>query len=146
MTVFIGAMLPIIELRGAIPVGIGFGMDPLSALLIGLAGSMLPMPLLFFAIRPVFRLLMRKPFFHKHLSRLIDKTMAKSERIQRYEFWGLVIFVAVPLPGTGVWTGTLAAVLLDLRFKRALPAIFLGDLGAGIIVSLISAGAIGAIS
>jgi len=142
LTVFLASMLPVLELRGAIPVGISFGLEPLNVLLISLAGSMLPAPVLFFAIRPAFRLLMKQAFFHKHLNRLMTKTLARSDRIRRYEFWGLVVFVAIPLPGTGVWTGTLAAVLLDLRFKRAMPALLLGDLIAGIIVTAVSIGAL----
>jgi uncharacterized membrane protein len=142
MTVFIAAAIPVLELRGAIPVGLAFGLDWREVLLLSLFGSMLPVPLLFFAIRPVFRLLMRQDFFHKHISILIEKTLAKSKNIQRYEFWGLAIFVAIPLPGTGVWTGTLAAVLLDMRFRKALPALLIGDFGAGILVTAISAGAL----
>ncbi len=141
MTVFIGAAIPVLELRGAIPVGLAFGLAPIEVLLLSLAGSMLPIPILFFAIRPLFRLLMKQDFFHKHLSRMMEKTLAKSGKIKKYEFWGLVIFVGIPLPGTGVWTGTLAAVLLDMRFKKALPALFLGDLLAGCIVMAVSLGA-----
>ena len=140
LTIFIASMLPVLELRGAIPVGISFGLEPLYVLLLSLAGSMLPAPVLFFAIRQVFRMLMKQPFFDKHLNMLMDRTLARSDRIKRYEFWGLVLFVAVPLPGTGIWTGTLAAVLLDFRFKRAMPALFIGDLAAGLLITAISMG------
>ncbi len=144
-TVFFAALLPIIEVRGAIPLAMSMGFTPIYGFILSILGSMLPVPFLFFGIRPIFRYLMKKPFFDKHLGRLMAKTLAKSDGIRRYEFWGLLIFVAIPLPGTGVWTGTLAAVLLDLRFKTAFPALLLGDMGAGILVTAISLGAFKAI-
>ena len=140
--VLIASALPVLELRGAIPLGISLGLEPWYAFFLSMVGSMLPVPFLYFGIRPVFRLLMKQDFFEKHLGRLMKKTSEKSDKIVKYGFWGLLIFVAIPLPGTGVWTGTLAAVLLDMRFKIAFPSLFLGDLGAGIIVTMLSIGAL----
>ena len=140
--VLIAAALPVLELRGAIPFGISLGLAPWYSFFLSMIGSMIPVPFLYFGIRPVFRLLMKQKFFEKHLGRLMEKTAEKSDKIVKYGFWGLLIFVAIPLPGTGVWTGTLAAVLLDMRFKIAFPSLFLGDLGAGIIVTLLSIGAL----
>ena len=139
-TVLIASAIPVIELRGSIPLGISLGLSPYYSLFLSMVGSMFPVPFLYFGIRPVFRFLMKQPFFEKHLGRLTEKTVTKSDQIIKYGFWGLLIFVAIPLPGTGVWTGTLAAVLLNMRFKIAFPALFLGDLGAGIIVTSLSLG------
>lgn len=139
-TVLIASSIPVIELRGSIPLGISLGLSPFYSFFLSMVGSMFPVPFLYFGIRPIFRLLMKQPFFEKHLGRLMEKTTSKSDQIVKYGFWGLLIFVAIPLPGTGVWTGTLAAVLLNMRFKIAFPALFLGDLGAGIIVTSLSMG------
>lgn len=143
--VFIAAMLPVLEVNGAIPLGLSMGMSPINAYILSILGSMFSVPFLFFGIRPIFRYLMKRPFFDKHLGRLMAKTLAKSGKIRQYEFWGLLIFVAIPGPGTGVWTGTLAAVLLDLRFRYTFTALLLGDMVAGICVLGISLGAFKAI-
>lgn len=127
LTVLLTAAFPIIELRGAIPLGVSLGFSPMHSFAISLLGSMLPVPILLFGIRPVFNYLKKTTIFKKTINRLIDRTINKSDRIQRYGFWGLLIFVAVPLPGTGVWSGTLAAALLDMRFKLAFPAILIGN-------------------
>ncbi|SDJ84954.1 COG2426 family protein [Natronincola ferrireducens] len=142
LTVLLTAAMPIIELRGAIPVGVSLGMSPLHAFIISFIGSILPVPFLIFTIRPIFKALKQLKFFRGFIERITDKTLMRSGRIQRYGFWGLILFVAIPLPGTGVWTGTLASVLLDLRFKMAFPAIFIGNLMAGLIVMSLSQGAV----
>ena len=138
--IFLIAALPIIELRGAIPLGVVNGMSPFHAFLISLLGSSLPIPLIFFLIRPLFEMLSKFKMLQIKIDKFITKTLSKSDHIRRYEFWGLLLFVAIPLPGTGVWTGTLAAVLLDLRFKTAFPAILLGNIIAGLIMLNISYG------
>ena len=124
--IFLIAALPIIELRGAIPLGV--------------VNGSLPIPLIFFLIRPLFEMLSKFKMLQIKIDKFITKTLSKSDHIRRYEFWGLLLFVAIPLPGTGVWTGTLAAVLLDLRFKTAFPAILLGNIIAGLIMLNISYG------
>ena len=114
LTVLLTAALPIIELRGAIPVGISLGLSPIHATLISLMGSMIPVPFILFTIRPIFNYLKTTKIFKKLVHRLTDKSMSKSGKIQKYGAWGLLVFVAIPLPGTGVWSGSLAAVLQDM--------------------------------
>ncbi len=143
LTVLLTAALPVIELRGAIPVGMSLGMSPGHAFLVSFIGSILPAPIIIFTVRPIFETLRKARFFRKFVDRMVSKTMLKAGGIQKYGFWGLLIFVAVPLPGTGVWTGSLAAVLLNIRFKTAFTAIFIGNLIAGIAIMLLSHGLIG---
>ena len=142
LTVLFTASLPIIELRGAIPVGISLGLSPLHATIISFIGSMIPVPFILFTIRPIFNYLKETRTFKKLIHSLTDKSLNKSGKIQKYGAWGLFIFVAIPLPGTGVWSGSLAAALLDMRFKWAFPAIFFGNLVAGILIMLLSNGVV----
>lgn len=135
------SMLPIIELRGAIPVGIAMGMSATHAFITCYIGSIIPVPILLFGIRPVFKWLKGTVFYDKIIHKLIHRTLNKSHYVEKYGFWGLLLFVAIPLPGTGVWSGTLASVLLDIRFKVAFPAILIGNLIAGILIMLLSQGA-----
>lgn len=137
LTVLLTAALPIIELRGAIPVGISLGLSPLHAAILSFIGSMIPVPFILFTIRPIFNYMKKTKTFRKVVHRLTDRSMNGSGNIQKYGAWGLLIFVAIPLPGTGVWSGSLAAALLDMRFKWAFPAILVGNLiAAGIIMGL----------
>lgn len=142
LTVLLTAALPVIELRGAIPVGISLGLSPLHATTLAFLGSMIPVPFILFTIRPIFNYLKTTRTFKKLIHKLTDRSMSKnSKKIQKYGVWALVLIVAIPLPGTGVWSGSLAAALLDMRIKWAFPAIFLGNLIAGIIIMFISQGA-----
>lgn len=134
LTVLLTAALPIIELRGAIPVGISLGLSPIHATLISLLGSMIPVPFILFSIRPIFNYLKTTKIFKKLVHKLTDKSMSKSGKIQKYGAWGLLVFVAIPLPGTGVWSGSLAAALLDMRFKWTFPAILVGNIIAAVII------------
>ncbi|MCK4667994.1 small multi-drug export protein [Candidatus Dependentiae bacterium] len=137
--VFIISMLPIVELRGAIPVGILIFAKPYLPIIITcLIGNMLPVPflLLFFDF---FTKLMNKWKFTKSIMDWVFKrTRKKTKLIEKYEFWGLVLLVAIPLPFTGAWTGVVAAYITGLKFKRAFTAIFIGVLIAGTIVSALS--------
>jgi uncharacterized membrane protein len=142
LTVLLTAALPIIELRGAIPVGISLGLSPIHATLISLVGSMIPVPFILFSIRPIFNYLKTTKIFKKLVHKLTDKSMSKSGKIQKYGAWGLLVFVAIPLPGTGVWSGSLAAALLDMRFKWAFPAILVGNLIAAVIIMGLSNGVV----
>jgi uncharacterized membrane protein len=135
-------MLPIIELRGAIPIGLAMGMSFRQAFITCYIGSLIPVPILLFTIRPVFKWLRQTELFNKIIHKLIHKTLNRSHYVEKYGFWGLLLFVAIPLPGTGVWSGTLVAVLLDVRFKVAFPAIVLGNLIAGVLIMILSQGAI----
>lgn len=132
--VILTAAMPVVELRGAIPVGIALGMSPWHAFILGVIGSMIPVPILLKFIKPVFAWLGRHSFLKTLIEKLKRRTLEKSDNIEKYGFWGLLIFVAIPLPGTGVWSGTLAAVLLNLRFRKAFFAIFFGNMIAGLIM------------
>ena len=146
LTVLLTAALPIIELRGAIPFGMSLGMSPVHATIISFIGSMIPVPFILFTIRPIFNYLKKTKLFKKLVHKLTDKSLNKSGNIQKYGAWGLLIFVAIPLPGTGVWSGSLAAALLDMRFKWAFPAILVGNLIAAVIIMGLSNGVIGVFS
>ncbi|MDR1665195.1 MAG: small multi-drug export protein [Clostridiales bacterium] len=136
------SMLPVIELRGAIPVAAGFGINPAVAYIICVLGNMLPIPFILLFIKHIFALLKKVPLFGKLVDKLENNAFKKMEKVDKYSFWGLAIFVAIPLPGTGAWTGALIAALLDMKIKKSLPAIFLGVVIAGAAVTLITTGAI----
>ena len=108
------AALPIIELRGAIPVGISLGLTPIHAAILSFIGSMIPVPFILFTIRPVFSYLKTTRRFKKIVNRLINKSINNRIWIGRYGYLGLLMFVAIPIPGTGVWSGSLAAAFLIL--------------------------------
>lgn len=138
------AMLPILEIRGAIPVGVASGLDPWLAFAIGLVGNMLPIPILILLTRRVIEWLKKHNMLVKLTAWLENKGSKGAQKVEKYSFWGLFILVAIPLPGTGAWTGALVASLLDMRLKRALPAIAMGVAVAGLIVLLVTYGVISA--
>ncbi len=140
-TLFIG-MLPVLEIRGAIPVGVAAGIDPWSAFFIGFVGNMLPVPFLILLTRKIIEWMKKHHILDKLTSFLERKGSQKAQTVQKYSFWGLFILVAIPLPGTGAWTGALVASLLDMRLKRALPAIAMGVFVAGLIVLLATYGVV----
>lgn len=135
------SMIPVIELRGAIPIGVGLGLSHAEAMGISIIGNMLPVPFIILFIRPIFRWMTRKS---GKLARLVEKLETKAEgkwdKIHRYQFFALTIFVAIPLPGTGAWSGALIAAVMNMRLRNALPSILLGVLIAGILVSGITYG------
>ncbi len=139
---FLWSMVPVIELRGAIPIGVGSGLPYWVAVVISIVGNLIPVPFIILFIRKIFEL-MRK--WSKKLdglvTRLEKRAESKSDVVQKYAFWGLFILVAIPLPGTGAWTGALVAAMLDMRLKRAFPAIALGVIGAAAIVTFVTFGA-----
>ena len=143
---FLVSMVPIIELRGAIPIGVGYGLPYWVAVMVSVIGNIVPVPFIILFIRKIF-MLMRK--WSEKLDTLVTKlekrAESKSEVVQKYAFWGLFILVAIPLPGTGAWTGTLAASLLDMDFKSSVLAVMLGVLLAGIIMGVASTGVFGAL-
>jgi len=139
--VFLVSMLPVVELRGAIPLGIKLGLSPVSAALAALLGNLLIVPLLLWLVPLVVAWLERYPWFKKFWDRLEARTRLKSEdTIQRYGALGLLLFVAIPLPGSGAWTGSLIAVILGLKKRYAWPAISLGVVIADVLVTLAAAG------
>ena len=141
LTVFGVAMVPIFELRGAIPVGIASGMPFWSVFLTALLGNLFPVPFLILFTRRIFEWLRKKSeLLERFVSRMERKAADKEELLKKYELLGLCILVAIPLPGTGAWTGSLVAAVFDIRLKHAFPAIALGVLIAGIIVSAVTYG------
>ena len=136
------AMMPILEIRGAIPVGLASGLDPWLAFAVGFVGNMLPIPILILLTRKIIEWLKKHNMLVKLTAWLENKGSKGAQKVQKYSFWGLFILVAIPLPGTGAWTGALVASLLDMRLKRALPAIAMGVAVAGLIVLLVTYGVI----
>lgn len=136
------AMLPVIEIRGAIPIGIAQGLDPWLAYVIGVIGNMLPVPFLVLLTRHIIEWLKKHNILVRFTSWLERKGREKSKQVLAYSFWGLLLLVAIPLPGTGAWTGALVASLLNMRLKNCLPAITLGVMIAGGIVMAITFGVI----
>ncbi len=142
LTTFLISMVPIIELRGAIPWATGIGLSPWIAIPVAIVGNLIPVPFIIIFIKRIFAW-MRK--ISPKLNGIVDKMEAKAEKnkekVLKYAFWGLALFVAIPLPGTGAWTGALVAAMLDMPLKKALPSVVIGVLGAGIIISFVSYGA-----
>lgn len=141
MTIFI-SMVPIIELRGAIPIGVANGLSVRTALFASIIGNLIPVPIIILFVRKVFAFIRTKSEKLDHLvCRFEAKAKKQSGMVEKYEWFGLVLLVAIPLPGTGAWTGALVAAMLDMRMKRAFPAIMIGVIIAGIVVSYITYGA-----
>lgn len=140
LAVFLVSMLPIVELRGAIPFGVSLGMDWRSVYILSVIGNMIPVPFVILFFRPIINYLKKTKTFGKIATKLHERSMSKTENVMKYKFWGLFAFVAIPLPGTGAWTGAAIAALLNMRIKHALPAILLGVLCAGILMMGISYG------
>ena len=120
------AMVPVLELRGAIPVGVAAGLSPAAACLVSILGNMVPVPFILLLIRRIFDWLRGTRLFGPRIDWLERRAHLKGRMVRKYRLPGLIILVAIPLPGTGAWTGALVAALLDIRMRHALPAIFLG--------------------
>jgi uncharacterized membrane protein len=142
MTTFAIAMVPVVELRGAIPIAVANGLNFWVAVVVSVLGNLVPVPFIIIFIKKIFAWLRTKSQWLNNLvTRLENRAEKKSETVQKYAFWGLFILVAIPLPGTGAWTGALVAAMLEMPLKKAFPAIALGVVGAAIIVSFITYGA-----
>ena len=148
--VFLISMVPIIELRGAIPVAVGMGLPLIPSYIICIIGNMLPVPFIYFFARKVLIWGSDKPVIGKFFTWCLEKVEKGGKKLQakagRGLFVALLLFVGIPLPGTGAWTGTLAASLLDMDFKSSVVAVMCGVLLAGVIMALISNGVLGALS
>ena len=148
--VFLISMVPIIELRGAIPVAVGMGLPLIPSYIICIIGNMLPVPFIYFFARKVLIWGSDKPVIGKFFTFCLEKGEKGGKKLQakagRGLFVALLLFVGIPLPGTGAWTGTLAASLLDMDFKSSVVAVMCGVLLAGVIMALISNGVLGALS
>ena len=142
---FLLSMVPVVELRGGIPLGLSLGLTPLQSFLCAALGNMLPVPFLILLTRRVFARLHRSRRLSPYIRALERRGAEKADLVRKYRLPGLIILVAIPLPGTGAWTGALVAALLDIRLKTAIPAIALGVLIAGGLVLCASLGLIAVI-
>ena len=135
------SMIPVVELRGGIPFGVTVGLPVWLAYLAAVVGNMLPVPFIVVYIRRIFQWMRRRlPRLNHLVTTLEKKAHLKGRKVTKYKYLGLAIFVAIPLPGTGAWTGALVAAFLDMPLRKALPSIFLGVIIAGIVVTLVSTG------
>ena len=137
------SVVPVIELRGALPIGVALGLHPFWAMLASIVGNMLPVPFIILFVRHVFTWLKRhSPLLGRLVQKLEDKAHNKSAVVIKYRAIGLCLLVAVPFPGTGAWTGSLVAALLDIPLREAVPTILLGVIIAGLIVTGVTCGVI----
>ncbi|MBR7184526.1 MAG: small multi-drug export protein [Clostridia bacterium] len=136
------SMVPIIELRGAIPVGAALELPWYTNMAVSVIGNFIPVPFILLFIRAILDWMRGCPIklFRKIADWLFRKAEKHASKVERYAFGGLLILVAIPLPGTGAWTGALVAALFRVKPRIAVPAILLGVISAGIIVTLISYG------
>lgn len=133
------AMIPVIELRGAIPFGVALGLDPWVALLASIIGNIIPLPFIVVYIRRIFQWMRRRlPKLNSLVDKMEKKAHLKGATVTRYKYLGLTIFVAIPLPGTGGWTGALAAAFLDMPLRKAMPALISGVVIAGALVTFLT--------
>lgn len=131
------SMIPVVELRGGIPIRHGAGPAPRAACAAAVVGNLIPVPFIIVYIRRIFLWLRRRfPKLNRLVDQLERKAHLKGRKVSKYKYLGLFVFVAIPLPGTGAWTGALAAAFLDMPLRRALPSIFLGVVTAGLIMTL----------
>lgn len=144
---FIISMIPILELRGGLLAAGPAILDiPMwQAIPICMVGNILPIPFILLLITRIFDWMKGTKKLKPIVEKLEKKALSKSDQIEKYEFWGLVIFVGIPLPGTGAWTGALIAALLGIRFRKAFPAIVLGVCLAAFIMTVLSYGFLGAL-
>ncbi len=141
LTVLGMAMLPVIELRGSVPWGVANDLPLLPVLLVSIIGNLLPVPFIILFLRKVLTWMKKKSTWLKNIAEKIEnRARSKGDILVKYETFGLFVLVAIPLPGTGAWTGALVATMFDLRMKNALPAIFGGVTAAGLIMILVSYG------
>lgn len=141
LSVFGMAMLPVLELRGSVPWGVAQDLNYVLVLIVSILGNLLPVPFIILFIRKIFAWMKKKSARLASIAEKLEaRAHAKGDILVKYEMLGLFILVAIPLPGTGAWTGALVASIFDLRIKNALPAIFLGVVAAGLIMTLVSYG------
>ncbi len=137
---FIVSLLPIVELRGAIPLGAALDMGMIETFVISVIGNLLPVPFLILLTRPMFSWLKKTRILSPLVHKLEARVEKKADKVMKNAALGLFLFVATPLPGTGAWTGAMIASMFDMRFKYALPSITLGVITAGIIMTIASFG------
>ena len=137
LTTFAMSMVPVVELRGGIPYGLSQGLEWPLVYLIAVVGNLLPIPFILLFVRRILQWMKRYERLGRIAERLEARAAKRSDRVRRSEVIGLCMFVAIPLPGTGAWTGALIAALMDMRLKKALPSITVGVLIAGAIVTAV---------
>ena len=145
LQIIVLAAIPVTELRASIPIGAAMGMPLIDAFFFSLIGNSIPAFVLPPLLEPVFNIMARIPFLEKLLARLLERTREKGDQVKKYGPVGLMIFVAIPAPGTGVWTGALLSFLFGLPYRKTLPALVAGAAIAGVLVSLATAGVLTAI-
>ena len=143
--VFLISMMPLLELRGGLLASSLLKVSAVQAIPICIIGNILPIPFILLFIKKIFQWMKKVKCFRGLIIKLENRAMGRSDKIQQYEFWGLVAFVGIPLPGTGAWTGALIAALLGIRFRKAFPAIVIGVCLAACIMTIISYGIVGGI-
>lgn len=135
------SMVPVVELRGGIPFGVAAGLPVWAAFLAAILGNLIPAPFIIVYIRRIFQWLrLRLPRLNSLVDKLERKAHLKGQKVSKYKYLGLAIFVAIPLPGTGAWTGALAAAFLDMPLRKAIPSIVAGVLTAGVVISIVTFG------
>ena len=138
---FLISMVPVVELRGAIPIGVAHGLPFWWAIPVAIIGNLVPVPFIIIFIKKIFAWLRTKSRWLNNLvTRLENRAISKIDTVEKYAFWGLFLFVAIPLPGTGAWTGSLIAAMMDMKVKEAFPSILLGVVTAGVIISFATYG------
>ena len=149
LIVFLISMVPLIEIRGAVPYAVGFGLPLVPSYIVAIIGNMLPVPFIFFFARRVLEWGKDKKVIGKFFTWCLEKGEKGGKKLEskagRGLYWALLLFVGIPLPGTGAWTGTLAASILNMDFKKSVVFVMLGVLLAGTIMLLASLGVFGAI-
>jgi len=138
---FLISMLPVVELRGGLPAGVALGLPIPLAFFLSLLGNMLPVPFIILFARSLFRWIrVHIPALGNAVTKLESHAVSRGKKVKKYEVWGLLLFVAVPFPGTGAWTGALIAAVMNMRIRRAVPVIFVGVVIAGIIMTILTYG------
>ncbi len=139
---FLISMVPVVELRGAIPIGVAHGLPFWWAIPVAIVGNLVPVPFIIIFIKKIFAWLRTKSRWLENLvTRMENRAIGKIDTVKKYAFWGLFLFVAIPLPGTGAWTGSLIAAMMDMKVKEAFPSILLGVVTAGAVVAFVTYGA-----
>ena len=143
LIIFIISMIPILELRGGLLAASLLKVSAAQAIPICILGNIIPIPFILLFIRQIFKVLKKTKLFHGLIVKLENRAMGKSDQIKRYEFLGLLLFGGIPLPGTGAWTGSLIASLLEVDIKKSSIAIFCGLIMATVIMYVVSYGIVG---
>ena len=135
------SMIPVVELRGGIPFGVTAGLPVWAAFIAAVIGNLIPVPFIIAYIRRIFQWMRRRiPRLNRMVDALERKAHLKGQKVNKYKYLGLMLFVAIPLPGTGAWTGSLAAAFLDVPLRKAIPSIIAGVLIAGMAISILTYG------